>query len=150
MTESPRFNQVNIVARDWEAALAFYRLLGLDLGSGSEWPAGSGSLHAAASTSVDATTVEFDNPLMVRIYAGERAADSVSAVLGFAFASAEVVDAAFKRVASAGHRVLREPYDAFWGARYAIVQDPDGNAVGLMGPIDRARAYTPEPPAGVG
>ena len=33
----------------------------------------------------------------------------------------------------------QEPYDAFWGARYAIVEDPDGNAVGLMSPIDPDR-----------
>jgi uncharacterized glyoxalase superfamily protein PhnB len=125
---------------------AFYRLLGLDIASGGDWPPGSGALHASAATSVDSTTVEFDNPRMVRIYAGAPDADSISPVLGFAFSSSEAVDAACERVASAGHRVLREPYDAFWGARYAIVQDPDGNAIGLMGPRDRARAYTPEPP----
>ena len=44
------------------------------------------------------------------------------------------------RLIAAGHTALQPPYDAFWGARYAIVEDPDGNAVGLMGPIDRARA----------
>ena len=31
----------------------------------------------------------------------------------------------------AGHRVVKEPYDAFWGQRYATVHDPDGNAVDL-------------------
>jgi len=35
------------------------------------------------------------------------------------------------------------PYDAFWGARYAIVEDPDGNAVGLMSPIDPDRRTAP-------
>jgi len=30
-------------------------------------------------------------------------------------------------------------YDAFRGARYAIVEDPDGNSFGLMSPIDAAR-----------
>jgi uncharacterized glyoxalase superfamily protein PhnB len=29
---------------------------------------------------------------------------------------------------------LQAPYDAFWGARYAIIEDPDGVAVGLMSP----------------
>ena len=37
-------------------------------------------------------------------------------------------------------------YDAFWGARYAIVEDPDGHTVGLMGPIDRTRGYIPSGP----
>ena len=33
----------------------------------------------------------------------------------------------------------QEPYDAFWGARYAVVSDPDGNGVGIMSPIDPAQ-----------
>ena len=32
----------------------------------------------------------------------------------------------------------QEPYDAFWGARYAVVSDPDGNGVGIMSPVDDA------------
>jgi uncharacterized glyoxalase superfamily protein PhnB len=144
MSESPRFNQVNIVAHDWEASLAFYRLLGLDIASGGEWPPGSGALHASSATRVDATTVEFDNPAMVRIYAEPDHAESIRIVLGLSFTSAEAVDAACARVARAGHRVIREPHDAFWGARYAIVQDPDGNAIGLMGPREPARGYLPQ------
>ena len=31
-----------------------------------------------------------------------------------------------------GH--VRPPFDASWGARYAIVADPDGNDVGQIGP----------------
>ena len=34
------------------------------------------------------------------------------------------------------------PYDAFWGARYAVVADPDGNAVGIMSAIDPTRRTT--------
>jgi uncharacterized glyoxalase superfamily protein PhnB len=30
---------------------------------------------------------------------------------------------------------LDEPIDAFWGARYAIIEDPDGIAVGVMSPV---------------
>jgi len=45
----------------------------------------------------------------------------------------------------AGHRGLREPHDAFWGARYAILEDPDGIAVGLMSPVsDDKRSAPPQ------
>jgi len=41
------------------------------------------------------------------------------------------------------------PYDAFWGSRFAVVTDPDGNAVGLMSPRDDAfRGPSPSPPPG--
>jgi PhnB protein len=44
-------------------------------------------------------------------------------------------DAAVDRAVAAGATVVMPPMDAFWGARYAIVEDPDGIAVGLMSPI---------------
>ena len=43
----------------------------------------------------------------------------------------------------AGYRGQQPPYDAFWGARYAVVEDPDGNAVGLMSPSDPALPQRP-------
>jgi uncharacterized glyoxalase superfamily protein PhnB len=46
-------------------------------------------------------------------------------------------------VTGAGYGSQQPPYDAFWGSRYAIVEDPDGNAVGLMSPVDPTRRSTP-------
>lgn len=48
-----------------------------------------------------------------------------------------------RELVAAGHRGRLEPYDAFFGARYAMVDDPDGHAIGLMSPIDAARKFTP-------
>jgi uncharacterized glyoxalase superfamily protein PhnB len=47
-------------------------------------------------------------------------------------------------MATAGYTSQQEPYDAFWGSRYAILEDPDGNAVGIMSPMDDA--YRSAPP----
>ena len=55
-------------------------------------------------------------------------------VVGFHVASREEVDRLYGEMTAAGHRGLQAPYDAFWGARYAVVEDPDGIAVGLMSP----------------
>ena len=60
--------------------------------------------------------------------------------MGLRVSSREDVDRLYAAVTGAGYASQQPPYDAFWGARYAIVEDPDGNAVGLMSPID------PEPP----
>jgi hypothetical protein len=35
------------------------------------------------------------------------------------------------------------PYDTFWGARYAVLADPDGNDVGIMSPVDESRRFWP-------
>lgn len=35
-----------------------------------------------------------------------------------------------------GAEVLRSPYDAFWGARYAVVRGPGPIVAGIMSPVD--------------
>jgi catechol 2,3-dioxygenase-like lactoylglutathione lyase family enzyme len=141
------FNQLNIITRDPEASRAFYSLLGVELSVGPDWPPGSGGYHASTAPFDTRVTLEFDNPGLLRFYASD--AEQVRGpIVGFAFPSAEAVDATFERLIAAGHPALQKPYDAFWGARYAIVEDPDGTSVGLMGPIDRSRGYVPAgPPA---
>ena len=48
-----------------------------------------------------------------------------------------------KEVTAAGYAGEQPPYDAFWGARYAVVADPEGNSVGLMSPVDPAMRSAP-------
>jgi uncharacterized glyoxalase superfamily protein PhnB len=45
------------------------------------------------------------------------------------------VDAMYQAVGEAGFAQKREPWDAFWGQRYAQVVDPDGNVVDLFAPL---------------
>lgn len=61
--------------------------------------------------------------------------------------SPESVDSTYEDLLAGGYKGQQPPWDGFMGARYAVVQDRDGNAVGLMGPIDPERKRTPEPPA---
>ena len=63
--------------------------------------------------------------------------------LGFQRPTREDVDRMYGEVTGAGYQGRQKPYDAFWGARYAIVADPDGNDVGLMSPIDEQRRTWP-------
>ena len=49
--------------------------------------------------------------------------------------SPEEVDAVYARVTAAGYAALKEPWDAFWGQRYAFLKDPDGNRVDLFAPL---------------
>ncbi|HEV7666212.1 MAG TPA: VOC family protein [Chloroflexota bacterium] len=149
-TQRPVVNQVNLIARDWHASLAFYRLLGIAVTDGDEFPPASGARHSDATFSPHKVMLEWDSQAMARQYTPAAAADAPvrGPILGLAYPSADAVDQAYQRVTSAGHATVQAPYDAFWGARYAIVRDPDGVAVGLMGPIDRSRGYIPGRPPG--
>ena len=63
--------------------------------------------------------------------------------MGFSLPSREAVDERYAELTSAGYRGRQPPVDAFWGARYAVIEDPDGNHVGLMSPKDPARRSAP-------
>jgi uncharacterized glyoxalase superfamily protein PhnB len=45
------------------------------------------------------------------------------------------VDEMVGRLQAAGHGVVKAPWDAFWGQRYAIVADPDGTHISIFAPL---------------
>ncbi len=55
--------------------------------------------------------------------------------LAFHCGSAGGVDETYAAILAAGFAGKSEPWDAFWGQRYARVVDPDGNAVDLFAPL---------------
>jgi catechol 2,3-dioxygenase-like lactoylglutathione lyase family enzyme len=140
MAECPVVDQLNLVVSDMEASLAFYRLLGVEpVETSPEWE----PLHRSAPAGVD---LDFDSTRFARFW--DAGSSGPGVVIGFKVASPDAVDETFARLTGAGYRGRQEPFDAFWGARYAIVEDPDGNAVGLMSPVDPARRRPPPDPSG--
>lgn len=142
----PALSQLNLVAADLVATAAFYRHVGLEI------DVHPGAFHAVARLG-DGMVVEWDTPEFAdrwdsgRGDRGRTGPSGGSVVLGFAVSTPEAVDALHAELTAAGHRDHQPPYDAFWGGRYAIVDDPDGHGVGLMGPTDPARRiWPPQPP----
>jgi uncharacterized glyoxalase superfamily protein PhnB len=56
--------------------------------------------------------------------------------LAFLCDTPEEVDRLYGELTAVGAGGVREPWDAFWGQRYAQVADPDGNLVDLFAPLD--------------
>lgn len=140
---APILDQVNIVVSDMDASVRFYRLLGLDIPDSD--PAWQAHHRTARSEGVD---IDLDSREFAKKWnAGSRGASANSTVLGFRLPSRAAVDETFMRIVTAGYASQQEPYDTFWGATYAIVEDPDGNPVGLMSPPDSARRTAVRPPA---
>jgi uncharacterized glyoxalase superfamily protein PhnB len=54
--------------------------------------------------------------------------------LAFLCDSPAGVDAVFARLVGLGYHGHKAPWDAFWGQRYALVDDPDGTEVSLFAP----------------
>jgi uncharacterized glyoxalase superfamily protein PhnB len=142
MAETVVFDQVNLVVRDMEATVAFYALLGVSV---PDTEPGWQAHHRKAD--LDGTSeIEIDSTAFAPMWMAGWSEDRTGVVVGMRTASREDVDAHYAAVTDAGHTGLQPPFDAFWGARYAIVEDPNGIAVGLMSPVDPARRTAPPDP----
>lgn len=116
----PVVAKINIVAKNFAETLKFYRLLGLEISDPKDQP--PGALHAPADMP-DGMEFAIDNEFLARIYnaAWRTKAKSTSVLLTASLGSRDEVDTMYARLVSAGYQGHQPPYDAFWGARYAIV-----------------------------
>ena len=142
--ERPVLDQVNIVVSDMDASAAFYERLGVRLNpSPPDW-----APHHRNSAPGGGADVDLDSSAFAAVWDTGWPAGTTGVVLQFRMPSREAVDRVHADLVAAGYASQQEPYDAFFGSRYAVVEDPDGNAVGLISVRDPAhRGETPAPPS---
>jgi catechol 2,3-dioxygenase-like lactoylglutathione lyase family enzyme len=121
----PALNAIGIAASNLQRSIQFYRLLGLDL---ADDPA-EGHVEV---TMTNGTRLMFDTEEIVHTFLPEWArANGNQVSLAFECTSPAEVDAVYGRVVAAGFEGEKEPWDASWGQRYALLGDPDGVRVNL-------------------
>jgi catechol 2,3-dioxygenase-like lactoylglutathione lyase family enzyme len=136
----PILDQINLVCGDPDASIAFYRRLGVEIPEDRVWrtPTGPHHISAAEQSSDRSIAFDLDSAAFARLWNTgwkDRTDLKGRVVIGFSVPTRVDVDAIFQDMTGAGYRGLQEPHDAFWGARYAIIEDPDGIAVGVMSPV---------------
>jgi catechol 2,3-dioxygenase-like lactoylglutathione lyase family enzyme len=121
----PQLNALGIVVSDMARSIRFYRLLGLDV---PEQP-GEGHVDTFLPNGV---RFMLDTEETVRSFRPDWAR-ATGNQLGLALEceSAGEVDEVYGRVTGAGFHGEKEPWDAFWGQRYAQLLDPDRVPVDL-------------------
>lgn len=121
-------NAIDILVTDLGKAIACYRRLGLEFTPDPHTPGHAGcdlpnGLHLMLDTEDlrDQTSAGWTRP----------AGGGPRSFLCFEFPTPAAVDEKYAELTGAGYRGLQEPWDAFWGMRYATVLDPDGNGIDL-------------------
>jgi len=126
--EMPTLDAIGIVSSDVAESAKFYRMLGLDFPESTED-------HLEATTA-GGLRVMLDSVEMAKQFDPNWVQPAGKPIaLAFLCSSPDEVNETHARVVAAGYRSKNEPYDAFWGQRYATVLDPDGNAVDLFAPL---------------
>jgi len=128
-----KLDAIGLAVADLGVAVAFYRRLGVDFGDPVD-PEGHG--HAEADLGggfrLLLDTVEgiqaFDPKFLP-------ASGDPRASLAFRCSSPPAVDELYAELVKSGGIAHKEPWDAFWGQRYAQLRDPDGNGVDLYANI---------------
>jgi catechol 2,3-dioxygenase-like lactoylglutathione lyase family enzyme len=144
----PILDQINLVCGDMDASIAFYRRLGVEIPEAAVWRTSTGAHHVSAGDRSGDQTIDFDldSAAFAQCWSTgwkDRTDLRGRLVVGFGVATRAAVDDVYRDMIGAGYRGLQEPHDAFWGARYAIIEDPDGIAVGLMSPISPEKKLPP-------
>lgn len=126
-----RLDVIGLVVADMGRSLEFYRRLGLDV------PAEAGGDGHVETRIAGGLRLTWDTIEEVRKFDEGWTPASGGPRMGFAFLmdSPADVDRTYERLVGLGYEGHKAPWDAFWGQRYAVVHDPDGNGVDLFAPL---------------
>ena len=120
----PQLDAIGIVSSDLDRTRAFYRVLGIEFGDGDD------HIEAAMPNGV---RLMADTENVIRSFRPDwNRTDGTQVALAFACDSPAQVDEVYARALEAGFGGEKEPWDAFWGQRYAQLRDPDGVPVDLF------------------
>jgi predicted enzyme related to lactoylglutathione lyase len=133
MGDSLQLYGVYLFVGDMTATLDFYRRLGLAIEEVSEMFA-----RAELESGIN---IEFGTAELTGSYdrRWSQPPGPGTNTINFELASRDAVDAMYDDLTASGHGGHMAPIDAIWGARFALLDDPDGNVVGLHSPRDRER-----------
>jgi catechol 2,3-dioxygenase-like lactoylglutathione lyase family enzyme len=124
-----QLNAIGITVSDMSKSIRFYRLLGLDV------PETPDEDHIDTFLP-NGVRFMLDTEKVVRSFIPNWSrATGNQLSIAFECESTAAVDEAYARIVDAGFEGEKEPWDAFWGQRYALIGDPDGVRVNLYAPL---------------
>jgi uncharacterized glyoxalase superfamily protein PhnB len=115
----PDLNQIDLVVRDMDASIAFYRALGVEIPEQAIWRTATG-IHHVDLPMPGGMIVHFDSAALAKAYDRgwrEPTGSGTRNVVSFRVASREEVDRIHEKLRGLGYRSSQPPYDAFWGSR---------------------------------
>jgi catechol 2,3-dioxygenase-like lactoylglutathione lyase family enzyme len=121
-----KIDAVGVTSSDFSKTVAFYQQLGFEFPDFTDEDS-----HLEAITPDGSARLMIDTRALITEIMGEEPKPGNHSSFAIQYDSPAEVDAATARVKAAGFDLVNEPWDAFWGQRYAIVQDPDGYKLDL-------------------
>jgi uncharacterized glyoxalase superfamily protein PhnB len=122
-----KLDAISITSVNFAKTVQFYSLLGF------EFPAfTTEEKHIEPFTKNGEVRLMIDDAEFMKSMTGIAPKPPTHSSFAMKCTNAEEVDACAASIKAAGFKVEKEPWNAFWGQRYAIVVDPDGYQVDLF------------------
>lgn len=124
-----KLDMVGIVVSEMAKAIEFYKVLGFSVIGDPNQPYVE---LANQGVRISLNTRE----MITGIYGFEPESNGDKIELAFLCETVAEVDQVTARIKTAGYEIFKEPWDAFWGQRYAIIKDLDGNLLSLFANLE--------------
>ncbi len=122
-----KLDAITVTSRDMVRSIKFYSLLGF------EFPAFEPDIkHLEPITKEGDVRLMIDDAGLMKSMTGVEPRPANYSAFAIKCDNAAEVDGCVAQVKAAGFNVVKEPWDAFWGQRYAILADPDGCMVDVF------------------
>ena len=122
----PKLDAVSVTTSNLARTVEFYTLLGFEFPEHQEDDG-----HLEAKTSEGSARLMIDTKQSIKDIIGEDPKPGNHSSFAVNYSSPQDVNLVAKSLKDAGFLVAKAPWDAFWGQRYAVVEDPDGYKVDL-------------------
>lgn len=122
-----KIDAVGVTSKNIQKTVEFYLLLGF------KFPKVKGNEdHVEAETPVGEVRLMIDSAELFRKLNEESQIIGNHSVFALLCDTPQKVNEITKKIKQAGFTLAKEPWDAFWGQRYAVVEDPDGYRIDLF------------------
>ncbi|KKQ36677.1 MAG: Quinone binding protein [Candidatus Roizmanbacteria bacterium GW2011_GWA2_37_7] len=127
-----KLNAVGVASSDLTKTISFYILLGFKFSEVSD-----DGKHIETTITSSSARLMIDSKDIVKDIIGEDPKPGNHSMFAIEYETANEVDTVVQKLKDAGFTVVKKPWNAFWGQRYAVVEDPDGYKVDLYAQLGK-------------
>jgi predicted lactoylglutathione lyase len=122
-----KIDAIAITSSNLKEAAKFYELLGFKFND-----FGEDEKHIEPVTKNDEVRLMIDSKDLIEELNGNKPSSPNHSTFAILCDSSDEVNQLVSKIKSNGYEIVKEPFDAFWGQRYATIKDPDGYMIDLF------------------
>jgi len=122
-----KIDAIAVTSKNLKETAKFYTLLGFEFAK-----FGADEKHLEPQSGDGMVRLMIDDVALIKDIIGKDPIPPTHSSFAMLCDSPAEVDHVAQKIKDSGYTIVKEPWDAFWGQRYAIVQDPDGYMIDIF------------------